>query len=211
MGFFITFEGIDGCGKTVQASQLMAKLKSLSLPVHCFRDPGTTDISESIRNILLDKKNSVMSSWTELLLYEAARAQMVEESIKPALERGEIVLCDRFYDSTTAYQGYGRQLDIATVETVNKIGACGLNPDITFVVDVDIETALQRKNKEISVDEYDRLESEKRVFHERVRKGYFEIAKKEPKRVKIVQGNEPVEKVAESIWNYVAPLLEINV
>ena len=138
-GFFITFEGIDGSGKSVQIERLLKYVRGEALAVAYFRDPGATQISERIRDILLDKNNIAMSPWTELLLYESARAQMVEELILPALRQNKLVLCDRFYDSTTAYQGYGRQLFLETVALANQIGSCGVTPDLTFLIDVDLE------------------------------------------------------------------------
>jgi len=200
-GYFITFEGIDGSGKTAQAELLQKRLKEKLIPVVCFRDPGATAISERIRDILLDKGNILMSPWTELLLYESARAQMVEENINPALRENKIVICDRFFDSTTAYQGYGRQLDLETVALANRIGSCGLTPNMTFLIDVDVEIALHRRQK--INEKSDRLESENIDFHERVRQGYLTIAGQEPDRVKIVKGNRTIDEVAEEIWNLV--------
>ena len=200
-GYFITFEGIDGSGKTAQAELLLDVLQKKMLPVDYFRDPGTTKISERIRKILLDKKNMAMSPWAELLLYESARAQMVEENIKPALAENKIVLCDRFYDSTTAYQGYGRQLDLETVALANRIGACGLIPDLTILLDVDLDIALKRRN--LSNAKGDRLESEDKAFHERVKNGYLSIAQQEPERVQIVKGNATIKHVATEILGIV--------
>ncbi len=196
-GFFITFEGIDGSGKSVQIERLLKYVRGEALAVAYFRDPGATQISERIRDILLDKNNIAMSPWTELLLYESARAQMVEELILPALRQNKLVLCDRFYDSTTAYQGYGRQLFLETVALANQIGSCGVTPDLTFLIDVDLEVALARRKKNSGAA--DRLEREDRQFHERVRNGYLTIAKQEPERIKIVQGNATIDAVADRV------------
>ena len=194
---FVVFEGIDGSGKSVQIERLLKYVRGEALAVAYFRDPGATQISERIRDILLDKNNIAMSPWTELLLYESARAQMVEELILPALRQNTLVLCDRFYDSTTAYQGYGRQLFLETVALANQIGSCGVTPDLTFLIDVDLEVALARRKKNSGAA--DRLEREDRQFHERVRNGYLTIAKQEPERIKIVQGNATIDAVADRV------------
>lgn len=144
-GTFITFEGIDYSGKSVQIKRLAEYLEQEGKTVVVLRDPGTTRISEKIRHILLDNDHHEMTKWTELLLYEAARAQMVEETIMPLLQEGSVVLCDRFYDSTTAYQGYGRQLDIMMVERANSIGSCGLVPELTLLIDLDVDAAVKRR------------------------------------------------------------------
>ncbi|MDZ7270040.1 MAG: dTMP kinase [candidate division KSB1 bacterium] len=203
-GRLITFEGIDGAGKSVQAAELRRWLESAKRRAAIIvRDPGTAPIAEQIRAILLDPANGAISPWTELLLYEAARAQLVEECIRPALARDMVVICDRFYDSTTAYQGYGRQLDLAKVTLANRLGACGVIPDLTIILDLDVEAALQRKGRA----PLDRLEQEKRAFHERVRKGYLEIARAEPSRVKVVQGDRTVQAIAEEIRQLVDRVL----
>ncbi|MCR4437805.1 MAG: dTMP kinase [candidate division KSB1 bacterium] len=203
-GLLITFEGIDGAGKSVQAEALRQWLEAAKQrAVLLLRDPGTSPIAEQIRRILLDRTNGAMSPWTELLLYEAARAQLVEECIKPALALGKVVICDRFYDSATAYQGYGRQLDLAAVMQANRIGACGLVPDLTILLDLDVEVALQRKGR-LALD---RLEQEERAFHERVRQGYLALARAEPDRVKVVQGDRAVGTIAAEIRQLVTAVL----
>jgi len=154
----ISFEGIDQSGKSVQVKLFYERLQKENIASILLRDPGATRISERIRSILLDNDLVEMSPWTELLLYEAARAQMVEESIKPALEKNMVVVCDRFYDSSTAYQGYGRGLDLELVAAANRLGACGVVPDKTFLIDLEPEIAYQRKQ---NLDyEADRLEAE---------------------------------------------------
>lgn len=200
-GYLITFEGIDLSGKTVQAKLLHQRLVEGGYDTILLRDPGTTRISERIREILLDKNHLEMSPWTELLLYEAARAQMVEESIKPALAKGFIVLCDRLYDSTTAYQGYGRELDLSLVAQANKLGACGVRPDLTFLLDIEPHQAfLRRSNRK---DEGDRLEDESKSFHTRVRQGYLEIAKIEADRYIVIDGTRSISSIHEKIWRTV--------
>jgi dTMP kinase len=197
-GIFITFEGIDFSGKSVQSKILYQKLIDHKIETLLLRDPGSTDISERIRDILLDEKNNEMSVWTELLLYEAARAQMVQEEIIPALTAGKIVICDRFYDSTTAYQGYGRQLDLETVSSANSLGACGVTPDLTYIIDLDVNTAIKRRQK--LNEKADRLESESPEFQNRVRDGYLSIAEKESRRIFLLKGERSIEKLGEEIF-----------
>lgn len=197
-GLFITFEGIDNTGKSLQAGLLRDKLEKLGQNVIVIRDPGTTRISEQVRAILLNTEHSEMSPWTELLLYEAARAQMVNETIQPALDAGTIVLCDRFYDSTTAYQGYGRKLRLDFVQKANEIGSTGLVPDLTFIIDLKPEVAVQRK-KSANLKE-DRLEAESRDFFDRVAHGYREIASSEAGRVVILNGDQKIENIHVEMW-----------
>ncbi len=194
---FITFEGIDASGKSTQAELLCEFLRKNGVDAIRLRDPGATPISESIRHILLDNKNTAMSPYTELLLYEAARAQMVEESIRPALEAGTIVICDRFYDSTTAYQGYARGLDLTVVHRANSIGSVGLVPDLTFLVDVDPLIAAARQAK--SGERADRMEAEGLAFQQKVRHGFREVQKSDPKRVKLIDGHRSIEDIQDEI------------
>lgn len=201
-GTFITFEGIDGCGKSTQIELLQQKFESHGLSVLTLRDPGTTRISEQIRAILLNRDFQEMSSWTELLLYEAARAQMVEQIIKPALANQQIILCDRFYDSTTAYQGYGRQLELALVKKANAIGACGLAPNLTFLLDLEPELAFQRKH--LGQRQKDRLENEDLTFYHRVRAGYLAIAAQNPKTIIVLDASRNVEAIHDAIWHQIS-------
>ena len=202
-GLFITFEGIDACGKSTQVELLYEFLRKNVAKTIRLRDPGATPISEAVRSILLDRKNSAMSPWTELLLYEAARAQMVEESIRPALEKGAVVLCDRFYDSTTAYQGYARGLDIKVVAQANRIGAVGLTPDLTLLIDVDPQIAFDRKMK--LGRPTDRMEAEGFSFQEKVRAGFLKIAAQEPNRVKLLDGGQSIAKIQQQVRRYLQP------
>jgi dTMP kinase len=198
---FVTFEGIDLSGKSTQVALLEQALRSRALHaagVRVLREPGGTTISESLRAILLDRKHLEMSPWTELFLFSAARAQLVREVIRPALKRGEVVVCDRFYDSTTAYQGFGRGLDLETVQKVNRAAVDGTVPDITFLVDIPVEEVERRRRA--SGLGTDRMESSGREFYERVRSGYLEIARQEPQRVVSIDGMMPVERVHEAIW-----------
>lgn len=200
-GYLITFEGIDLSGKSVQADLLYQRLTQSGYDSIFFRDPGTTRISERIREILLNRDHREMSPWTELLLYEAARAQMVEEYIKPALAKGCIVVGDRLYDSTTAYQGYGRQLDLKLVFQANKIGACGICPNLTFLIDIDPQVALSRQSQRKG--KTDRLEKEDQSFHKRVRNGYLQIAKNEASRFIVIDGTRSIESIKKEIWGIV--------
>lgn len=200
---FITFEGIDGCGKTTQALLTYKYLIEIGLNAIILREPGSTAVSEKIRNILLDKKNNI-SDTTELLLYEAARAQITSSEIKPALKKGMIVLCDRYYDSTTAYQGYGRKLNIRMVKSLHKVATRGLVPDLTFVFDLDLNTASLRQGKE-----KDRLETQSNAFFQRVRAGFNEIARKERRRVKLIDAAQPIEKVFEDVKKFLLKKLDI--
>ena len=188
-GLFITLEGIDGCGKSTQAMMLYGYLQSLGKRVLLFREPGSTPVAERIRAILLNKKLKI-EDVTELLLYQAARYEVTAREIKPALENGTIIVCDRYYDSTTAYQGYGRQLDIRMVKSMHKIATGGLVPDLTLLFDVDLETAASRQGKK-----KDRLESQSKAFFARVRNGFLEIARKERRRVKVIDATRTIEQV----------------
>jgi dTMP kinase len=200
-GFFITFEGIDLCGKSVQTRRLAERLESRGLAVLLIRDPGTTLISENIRAILLSVKNQGMCFETELLLFAAARAQMMHEIILPALKEGKIVLCDRFYDSTTAYQGYGRSLDLAVINMLNQFAAHHRAPDLTFLFDITPETA--EKRRLASRKEKDRMETVNPDFIKRVRDGFLKIAQADPHRVLVVDGEKTVEMIAEEVWQQV--------
>ncbi len=181
LGRFVSFEGIDGCGKSTHATRLARELEHEGLEVVLVRDPGTTRLSEKIRALLLDPANSDMSRECELLLYEAARAQLVAEVVRPALERGAWVLADRFCDSTTAYQGGGRSIDAAFVETANELGSLGVVPDLTFVFDLDVEEAARRRG-----EEPDRIELEGEAFAESVRRAYLALAEREADRVRVI-------------------------
>ncbi len=190
---FVTFEGIDGCGKSTQINLARRYLKSCGFKVTCLREPGSTRIAESIRKILLHKQTR-LTDITELLLYEAARTELVQREILPALKAGRIVLCDRFYDSTTAYQGYGRKLDIRMVKMLHRIATGPVKPDLTFVFDLNLRTAFTRRGHQP-----DRLESQSRAFFNRVRKGFLEIASQESRRVKVVDASRPPEEVFEQV------------
>lgn len=198
---FITFEGIDYSGKTTQANLLVERLRQTGRDVLFLREPGGTPVSEKIRSILLDKQHLDLNPRAELLLFSAARSQLVREVIVPALERGAVVVCDRFYDSTTAYQGYGRGIDLGEISVINRFATFRTTPGISFLVDVDLEVVARRR--EASGLSADRMESEGREFFERVRKGYLAIAAAEPTRVTVVDGGASVEAIHDGIWNHV--------
>ena len=201
-GTFITLEGIDGCGKSTQALRLVEALQQSDAEVLLLREPGGTEISEKIRALLLDPANAEMTSECELLLYEASRAQLVREVILPALERGATVVCDRFYDSTYAYQSCARGIDVDLVTTANALGSCGLVPDRTIVFDLSTEESYERATRHGT----DRMEAEGIAFQERVRQGYLALAAAEPERVRVVHGSG--EK-GEVYARMVAELLDV--
>ncbi|MEW5796914.1 MAG: dTMP kinase [Candidatus Zixiibacteriota bacterium] len=192
-GLFVTFEGIDGCGKSTQLERTGHYLKVRGYDVVKLREPGSTPVAESIRRILLDR-NSSLSDTTELLLYEAARADITAREIIPHLEAGRIVLCDRFYDSTTAYQGYGRGLDLKMVRQLHRMAVGQCRPDLTLVFDISLKVAATRLGPK-----RDRLEAEPAAFHRRVRRGFLRIAESEPGRVKVVDGTPSVDTVFEEV------------
>ena len=194
-GVFITLEGADGCGKSTKARMLVADLEERGREVIHMRDPGGTDISEKIRELLLDTGNGAMSAECELLLYEAARAQLVREVIVPALDRGAVVVCDRFFDSTLAYQSHARGIDEGLVRNANRIGCCGVVPDRTIVFDLEPEESFERATRH----GIDRMEAEGISFQERVREGYLAIAAAEPERVRVVNGSGEKAEVYERI------------
>lgn len=190
-GLFITFEGGEGAGKSTQIAMLASLLEHAGVRCRVVREPGGTVVGEQVRAILLDPETGWMDARAELLLYEAARAQLVAEVIEPALDAGEVVICDRFYDSTVAYQGYARGLRLEEVEAANSIATTGLAPDRTLLLDLDVETGMDRA----TTDGADRLEAEERAFHDRVRHGFLVIAQREPERVRVVDAMGAPEAV----------------
>ena len=196
-GLFITFEGGDGCGKTTQIKLLDEYLRNKGYKTLLTREPGSKGLGIKLREILLNYDGEV-SPVCESFLFLADRAQHVDCIIKPALEEGVIVLCDRHTDSTVAYQGYGRGLDLEQIYQLNKIATSGLKPDLTVVLDVDVETSQTRVGSE-----KDRMESAGIEFFERVRQGFLEIAKQEPDRVKVVDSTQSIEKIHEQILELV--------
>lgn len=210
MPLFITFEGVEGSGKTTQIQRLKRYLIQKGIPCKVTREPGGCRIGEKIRKILLDPDHREMVPMSELLLYEAARAQHVKEVIEPFLKKGGIVLCDRFRDATLAYQGYGRKIDLKWIERLNHISSQGIKPDVTFLLDcpsdIGLKRALQR-NRNLKQENEERFEKEKIQFHRWVRKGYLTIAKKEPCRVKVIDSRQGEGKIFEKIRRIVDELL----
>jgi len=202
VGYFITFEGIEGCGKTTQIKLLGEHLESLGYPVVMTREPGGCQIADKIRSILLDADNRGMSPLTELFLYSAARAQHVSEVILPALKQGNIVLCDRFTDATIAYQCAGRGIDQNTVDTLNLMACQSLRPDLTVLIDCEPGIGLERARRRIeahSGPREERFELEALEFHQRVRHGYLATAGKEPQRFITVDAGGSIEDISEAI------------
>jgi dTMP kinase len=200
-GRFITFEGMDGCGKTTQFRLLAQRLRERGKDVTETVEPGGTAIGQQIRRILLDPASAEIQPRTELLLYFASRAQNVEQVIRPALEGGNIVLCDRFTDSTLVYQGCGRGLDTSIVHDLDRIACRGLKPDTTILIDIDLETSLQRarRRNERTGPAESRIDEEGSAFHERVRRGYLALAEAEPERIVVIDGRASIGEVAARI------------
>lgn len=196
-GLFITFEGIDGCGKTTQIKLLKEFLEKNGKTVLLTREPGAKGLGVKLREILLNYDGEVSSN-CESFLFLADRAQHIDTIIKPAIERGEIVLCDRHTDSTVAYQGYGRGVNLERINMLNDIATSGMKPDLTLVFDIDIETSLSRVGKT-----KDRMESAGIEFFKRVREGYLAIAKENPERVKLFDGTESIENLHKKVLDAV--------
>jgi len=192
-GLFISFEGVDGCGKSTQVAAVHRWCLDRKLAVLLTREPGGTAISEKIRELVMDARNGEMTDRCEVLLYLASRAQHVAQCIRPALARGELVLCDRFAEATMAYQGFGRNLDIGTLRAVNAFAADGLAPDLVVLFDLPVETAWQRMRAANKAP--DRLESNARDFHQRVRDGYRAMAEEQPQRFAVIDARRGVAEV----------------
>ncbi len=202
MSLFITFEGQEGSGKTTQIELLKQALQRKKYKVIITREPGGTAIGDQIRHILLDPKNKAMDSLTELLLYEASRAQHVAQVIRPALKRGQIVISDRYADASTVYQGMARQLGTQLVKHLNTIATQGLKPHLTIVLDCPLTMGLSRM-KQRTHSKLDRIEKEEKSFHAKVRHGYLTLAKQEPHRVKIIDGSKTKDEVHQTILNLI--------
>ncbi|HVO29581.1 MAG TPA: dTMP kinase [bacterium] len=200
-GMFVTFEGIEGCGKTTQAARLKAVLEKRGHSVVLTREPGGTTIGSKLRDLLLDPNTRKLAPLAELLLYEADRAQHVAETIRPALEAGKIVLCDRFGDASAAYQGAARGLGVALVEQLNAIATGGLSPDLTLLLDLPAKLSVSRAREraEKAGGKPDRFEREDFTFHEAVRKGYLEIAAREKSRYVVIDAGRGVEEIEKDI------------
>ena len=202
MGLFITFEGGEGCGKSTQSRLLLKKLGQQNIPVVLTHEPGGTALGNELRRTLKRKRDSSISPQAELFLLAASRAQLVAELIRPALEEGKVVLCDRFTHSTMVYQGYGRGLDFTAIKMVNNMATRYLNPDLIILLDISPEQGLARKQSL-----KDRFELEDLSFHQRVREGYLKMASAEPDRWLVIDASLPKGKIAEIIWDRVSQLL----
>ncbi len=210
-GLFITFEGTEGGGKSTQAARLAERLRALGRAVRVLREPGGTPIGEEIRHTLKHSEaNRAMTPEAELLLMNASRAQLVREVIRPALADGEIVVCDRFHDSTTAYQGHGRQLDLARVKAVIDFAVGDTRPHLTLWLRVPLEISEARRTSRQSLQPAprDRFEEADRAFFERVERGYEAIAAAEPRRVQVIDATQGIDAVADAVWRCVEPLLK---
>lgn len=205
---FITFEGIDFCGKSTQVGLLKDYLLEQKKNVHLIREPGGTEISEKIREILLDKKNNAMVMEAEIFLFSASRAQLVREVIRPYLQKGYYVISDRFHDSSTAYQGFGRGLSVDAILNIHNLAIGETIPDITFFIDIPNDIAIARK-KNIAHSDLDRIEVSDNTFYERVRKGYLYLAEKE-RRFRVIDGTQNINKINEQIINEIKSLEGVN-
>lgn len=205
---FISFEGIDFSGKTTQIELLQKKLESEGSTVHVLREPGGTHISEKIRDILLDKDHQEMTDICEVFLYSAARNQLVTEQIIPKLKAGNFIIADRYVDSTTAYQGFGRRLPLELINNINKAATDGLLPGLTFFLDIDPVTVTKRKQNRNSAA--DRLEISGDEFYGRVYKGYHKMAELEPERIKIINAGNSIDNIFNEIWEFVSLKLDLN-
>jgi len=203
MSLFITFEGGEGCGKSVQAKELYRRLSQLAIPVLLTHEPGGTPFGKKLGRWLKWAQGTGISPFVELMLFNASRSQLVTEVIKPSLEGGKVVISDRYADSTTAYQGYGRGLDLEMVKATNNAATQGVKPDLTILLDISPEKGLARKRAR----RQDRFEQEEIAFHQRVWKGYLKMAADEPERWLVVDASQSKEKIAQIIWQRVSQLL----
>jgi len=206
-GIFISFEGIEGSGKTIQARLLDEFLRKKGYTVVLTEEPGGTQIGLRIRELLLSAEHQEMTSVTELMLYNASRAQLIKEVILPSIKRGAIVITDRFNDSTVAYQGYGRGIDLNLIDSIDRIVTAGLKPDITILLDLDVEVGLKRNR---GIHKADRLELEDKAFHKKVRNGYLEIAAKEPERIKLIDASKSIEEIHSKIVSIITEYIAQN-
>ncbi|HPR34269.1 MAG TPA: dTMP kinase [Anaerolineaceae bacterium] len=204
---FITLEGPEGSGKSTQIKRLAKRLEAMGYPVITTREPGGTPISDQIRHVLVRMENKELHPRTEILLFLAARAQLVEQLIKPALQDGKIILCDRYGDSTLAYQGYGHGLDLEKLRQMLDFATDHLKPDLTILLDLDVKTGLMRKKAE---DEWNRLDAYEVLFHERVRQGYLQLAREEPERWRIVDASQGIDAVQEDLFQIILDALKNN-
>ena len=201
MSLFITFEGGEGCGKSVQSRALYNRLSQLAIPAVLTHEPGGTPLNKKIRDLLKQADDISISPLAELLLFNASRTQLIDEVIRPELEKGRVIICDRYADSTLAYQSYGRGLDLETVRAINDIATQGLKPDLTILLNISAQEGLARKKKR------DRFEQEDITFHQRVREGYLELAANDPQHWVVVDASQSKAKIKEIVWLIVSQLL----
>ncbi len=203
MSLFITFEGGEGSGKSLQTQALYRKLCRLNIPAVLIHEPGSTVVGEKLTRLLKWAQSTNISPLTELMLFNASRAQLVEEVVRPALKAAKIVVCDRFTDSTIAYQGYGRKLDIGAIKNMNNLATGALKPDLTVLMDIPVDEGFARKTGQ----EADRFEKEAKAFHQRVRRGYLRLAAEEPERWLVIDARLSKEKIKQIVWQKVSSLL----
>ncbi len=204
MSLFLTFEGLDCSGKSTQARRLATRLRAVGRDVLILREPGGTPVGEAIRTILLDRANTTITSAAELFLFSASRSQLVEEVIRPELAAGTVVVCDRFVDSTTAYQGGGRGIDVEIIRAVNRGATGGLEPHLTFFLDLPDEERHRRQS--VAGIERDRMESNSDEFYARVRQAFLDLAARET-RFRVLDGRRPESDLGEDVWTMIEPLL----
>lgn len=207
-GLFITVEGPEGGGKTTQIHRLVERLRAAGREVLPLREPGGTAVGERIRGLLLDLGESPMQIETEALLFLAARRELVQDRILPALRAGQVVVCDRFADATLAYQGYGRGMDLATLRTLNAFATTGLTPHLTLLLDLPVEEGLRRRKQDPA--EWNRFDAASLAFHEKVRAGYQALAAAEPARWRVIDAARPADGVAEAVWGAVAEAMQLG-
>ncbi len=204
MSHFITFEGGEGCGKSTQARLLYQRLKKMAVPVILIHEPGVTALGKRVTRLLKWSQDIKISPLAELLLFNVSRAQLVTEVIRPNLEKGINIICDRYSDSTTAYQGYGRRLDLPDVKKVNSIAMQGMVPGLTILLDMHVGKGLERKNK----IKPDRFQKQSQAFHKRVREGFLELAGDEPERWLVIDAAKSKKAIAGIIWERVSKLVK---
>jgi dTMP kinase len=200
-GLFVSFEGIEGCGKTTQIAALSRLLTERALPHTITREPGGTAVGDGIRKIVLNSATIHLTTPAELLLFYASRSQNIQEKIRPALERGETVICDRYFDASMAYQGYGRGVPLDFIEQLTKLVCANYRPDLTVLLDIDAKTGLgrARARNNLQVEDEGRFEAEDLEFYGRVRDGYLELARKDPERIRVIRADRTIDEVGEEI------------
>jgi len=204
LSLFIAFEGGEGSGKSTQAKALWKKLSRLGIPAELTHEPGGTTLGNELRHLLKRKRQDTISPEAELLLFAASRIQLVSEVIRPKLREGKVVICDRFADSTTAYQGYGRGIDLANIKAINELSTQSIKPDLTILLDTSTQKGLSRKQSKMK----DRFETEEIAFHNRVRDGYLRLAAQEPERWLVIDATLTKTKIGKIIWDRVNQLLQ---